>query len=810
MINQTLNNAMVAFSDYGVQTSNHFSNISVTEFLHKLKLLTAGAKDGSHFLRTSLQVDASNKCFPRSNAAASSMANMLILDCDKRVSSNGEIIEGAPDPYDVSQILMTNKIWHVLYGSYSHYTGEKGNRYRIVLFTDQPYTHEQLEPTVEALIALINSGLDSELLANATENLTWSQPWYLPRKPVGSDIKDLYIEYTEGHRIAVRDPISTPTDSKQHKRRIQHSDESISPIHAFNQQYTLADLLIQYGYKKVYISKDHEKWISPNSTSGIAGIAVRGDKFFSHHDDKFNDGYWHDAFDLMRISEGLSESQAIIKAAQNTITPDGRTVDEYNKSTRRDSQTAPSNPIPHAKILNELLSKIPKINFRKAAEVSGDDEKLKRYHYYIIAIEIILDTAKRNHWGMCRNHDFIYLYNGSYWNLLDKETLKSFLGEAAEKMGIDKFYARDFNFRDQLYKQFIAAAHLPKPEQPKDTIFVNLNNGTFEITPTGTRLKPFNCDDFLTYQLPFKFDPDAVYPKFQEYLDKVLPTKALQNILAEYLGYVFIRSSTLKLEQALILFGSGANGKSVFYEVVTRLFGDENIATYSLQTLTNDSGYQRAMIANKLVNYASEINGKLEASIFKQLVSGEPVEARLPYGNPFIMSDYAKLIFNCNELPWDVEHTRAFYRRFLIIPFEVTIPESEQDKELAKKIIDDELSGVFNWVLEGLKRLLKQKRFTDCEAVQEARSQYEKESDSVRLFLDETGYVPCDENPIKLEDIYCEYKRFCLEDGYHSVSKIKFRKRVEGANIKTDRSNTGKVVYVRKSSDSYKRAKWGA
>ena len=96
---------------------------------------------------------------------------------------------------------------------------------------------------------------------------------------------------------------------------------------------------------------------------------------------------------------------------------------------------------------------------------------------------------------------------------------------------------------------------------------------------------------------------------------------------------------------------------------------------------------KRAMIANKLVNYASEINGKVEASIFKQLVSGEPVEARLPYGNPFIMSDYAKLIFNCNDLPRDVEQTEAYFRRFLIIPFNVTIPEHVQDKQLAKKII---------------------------------------------------------------------------------------------------------------------------
>lgn len=239
-------------------------------------------------------------------------------------------------------------------------------------------------------------------------------------------------------------------------------------------------------------------------------------------------------------------------------------------------------------------------------------------------------------------------------------------------------------------------ANLPKPIPQKNAVLINLKNGTFEITPNGIKLNPFDRADFMTYQLAFEYNPDATAPLFESYLDKVLPDKNLQYILAEYLGYVFIHPSVLKLEKTLLLYGTGANGKSVFYEIVRSLLGEQNTSEYSLQNLTNETGYSRAMIANKLVNYASEINGKLEASIFKQLVSGEPVEARLPYGRPFIITHYAKLIFNCNELPKDVEQTEAYFRRFQIIPFEVTIPEAEQDKQLAQKIIVNELSGVFN------------------------------------------------------------------------------------------------------------------
>lgn len=375
-------------------------------------------------------------------------------------------------------------------------------------------------------------------------------------------------------------------------------------------------------------------------------------------------------------------------------------------------------------------------------------------------------------------------------------------------MGIEKFYARDFNFREQLYKQFIAVAHLPKPEQPKDTVFVNLKNGTFEITSNGTRLKTFSSDDFLTYQLPFSYDPNAVCPLFQCYLDKVLPDKQLQMILAEFVGYIFIRTGTLKLEKALLLYGKGANGKSVFYEIIRCLLGEQNTSEYSLQSLTDDKGYQRAMIANKLVNYASEINGKLEANIFKQLVSGEAVEARLPYGNPFIMTEYAKLIFNCNELPRDVEQTPAYFRRFLIIPFNVTIPEHEQDKQLAKKIIETELSGVFNWVLDGLNRLLKQKDFTYSNVIQESRKQYERESDSVKLFLEEESYRASPSESIEMKLLYPAYRCFCIENGYKPVNNLNFRKRLEGSQIVVDRTRVGNVAYLTKNPD-YSKTKWG-
>jgi putative DNA primase/helicase len=300
--------------------------------------------------------------------------------------------------------------------------------------------------------------------------------------------------------------------------------------------------------------------------------------------------------------------------------------------------------------------------------------------------------------------------------------------------------------------------------------------------------------------LPFEYNPQAKAPIFEVYLNRVLPDIERQNILAEYLGFVFIKhgSNQLKEDKALILYGTGANGKSVFFEVVNALLGRNNVSSYSLQELTDDTGYYRAMIANKLVNYASEISSTLQTDKFKKMVSGEPMPARLPYGKPMELTQYAKMIFNVNELPKDVEHTNAYFRRFLIIPFDVTIPEHEQDKNLHTKIIENELSGVFNWVLSGLDRLLKQKRFSKCDAAQKAVEQYRVESDSVQMFLNETEYKISATNEISLKDIFNEYRSYCIEGGFRACSRRTFAERLRNTGYETTRKGYGMAVNAEK------------
>ena len=276
--NKILDKIEVASSYDDVKGKPVYKNINGTQWLAQLKQCPKGIKKGSHWIRTTLNVDQTNQCLGRGNENAASLANILIIDCDKRLGSNGEKVDGAPDPLQVSNILKAYEIAHILHGSYSHYGSEKGNRYRIVLITQTVYKKEQLAPTLESIIARINRGLtalEEDLLANAIENSTWAQGWYYPRQPLGNKVEPLYLEYIAGHLVEVIEPLQLPAINHIPPRQSnQLKSGQISVIDLFNQQKNILDLLVYYGYKQA----SPNRWLSPNSSSGIPGITVKDNR----------------------------------------------------------------------------------------------------------------------------------------------------------------------------------------------------------------------------------------------------------------------------------------------------------------------------------------------------------------------------------------------------------------------------------------------------------------------------------------------------------------------------------------------------
>ena len=450
----------------------------------------------------------------------------------------------------------------------------------------------------------------------------------------------------------------------------------------------------------------------------------------------------------------------------------------------------------HSEILTAILETLDAIDFKAAAGLD-DEEKLSQKHLLVLCVNELLAKVKEQNLDLARKDDFIFAFNGAYWKELNRETIKNFLGNVAERLSVHSLEAQHYKFKNELYNQFLSSAHFEPIEQRSDVVLINLQNGTFEISKDDQRLRDFNAKDFLPYQLPFEFDETATCPIFQAFLDRVLPEKELQYILSEFFGYVFTKG--LKMEKALLLYGSGANGKSVVFDIMNALLGRENISNFSLSNLLEE--HNRALIAYKLLNYGSEINATRTRDEFKNLVSNEPIQARLKYGNSFLMENYAKLTFNCNELPKDLDNLPAYFRRLIIIHFRVTIPEYEQDKTLAGKIISQELPGVFNWIIDGLKRLLKTEKFTESQIVKDTLETYKRESDSVACFIAENSYKPSSENYTLLKNLYADYRAFCVEDGASPLKKSNFKRRLETNGFAIERVTAGNRVYLEVGDD---------
>lgn len=297
--------------------------------------------------------------------------------------------------------------------------------------------------------------------------------------------------------------------------------------------------------------------------------------------------------------------------------------------------------------IKALLLNVTKVNFIEKCEslgwVGGEEDYPKQKHIKVAIVDSLIETAKKHNWHLIFDTGFFYIYNGAYWVALQDPEVKRLLKNAAIKMSYMEIECRDSKFVDSLFQQAVQDGFFSERNFKKQSI-INLLNGSLVLDENGATLKGFDYRDFLTHQLDFSYDRQAVNFLFLKYLLRVVPNEETRRTLQEVAGYLFIKG--LKLEKIFFLFGTGANGKSVFFEILNGVIGYDNISNYSLESLTDDKGYYRAMIKDKIVNYGTDIKlTKIDAAILKTLASGEPVEARLPYRNPFMMTDYAKLIF---------------------------------------------------------------------------------------------------------------------------------------------------------------------
>jgi phage/plasmid primase, P4 family, C-terminal domain len=239
-----------------------------------------------------------------------------------------------------------------------------------------------------------------------------------------------------------------------------------------------------------------------------------------------------------------------------------------------------------------------------------------------------------------------------------------------------------------------------------------------------------------------------------------------------------------------MLYGIPGTGKSVFATMLETFIGGENASSESLQKIEEDK-YRAAKLYGKRVNICSDIpSTKMhKTEVFKKLVSGlDTIDAENKYQDPFKFKNKAKLTFSANKIP-EGPKDPAFYERFCLIEFDNKFRGTDKDdKRLIQKLTTDtELSGFLNAVLEGLKRLYENDKFSYNKTFEETEREYILNSNPVAFFMEECTKIS--DQDIDGTFLYLSYADWSTKHNKSRVSNIEFSRRLNKMGYTNHREN---------------------
>lgn len=251
----------------------------------------------------------------------------------------------------------------------------------------------------------------------------------------------------------------------------------------------------------------------------------------------------------------------------------------------------------------------------------------------------------------------------------------------------------------------------------------------------------FSRDLHVTYMMPYAYGGGDCQ-RWHAFLEEVLPLREEQDCLQEFFGLCFIDRARLSVEKMALFVGSGANGKSVVFDVMKGVLGADRVSYLSPDQLTDYK--QLVTLQGKVVNFAPDVRrGASFDSALKALASSQEVNAWKLYEGSTVIK-CPPLVFALNEMPFFRDVTEAFFRRVLLFGFDVTIPRERQDRTLARTIVSTEASGIFRWMMEGRRRLIANGgAFTECRKMDDSvavlKSKVRGESSPVLSYLESIG-----------------------------------------------------------------------
>lgn len=416
---------------------------------------------------------------------------------------------------------------------------------------------------------------------------------------------------------------------------------------------------------------------------------------------------------------------------------------------------------------------------------------------------------------LCEHHTFITIRhdkNPATYYYDNIEGIYKQQGETKIKLVLDKILGEAY--RSSITKEviervkiktFVESEVITKIDDPYRIVCGNgvINLQTIELEPYSPTPRQFQ-------KIPVEFHYNAECPNFIKFIEEVLPDKDKRNAVQEYIGYALLRNN--RYEKYMLLYGSGANGKTILLNVIKECFGRENISSVKPQLLSNNKDpYATADLEKSLINIAGEISDETirDSSSIKETASPETIRVRNPYETAKNVMPHAKHIWSANKLPKIKDQSDGMWRRILPIEFSSkyvdeheletirdTLPAHLQknvhvkDVNLLDKLTTkEELEGVLAWAVKGYKRLSENGGFSYGGTPHELRLDYNKKADSVSAFFEEVvSEAIVDHSFIPKKELYESYCKYCGYLGVTPSSETAFSihcKKVE--NLREDR-----------------------
>lgn len=341
-----------------------------------------------------------------------------------------------------------------------------------------------------------------------------------------------------------------------------------------------------------------------------------------------------------------------------------------------------------------------------------------------------------------------------------------------------------------------------KEKQFSSVNFIPMANGVFNLETW--ELQEFSPDVITRNKIPVAYMPGAYYDVTDKTFDKLaVNDKKIRAILEEILGYILFRRN--EYAAMFILTGNGSNGKSSYLKIIRKMVGTFNTASLDLKEL--DQRFKTAELFGKLVNIGDDISkGYIkESSVLKKLATGEALNVERKGRDPFDFTNYAKLIFSANEMPRINDYTDGLGRRLQIVPFKAkfSVDDEDYDPFITDKLLSNEsMQYVLNLALAALKRLLKNKKFTQSKAVEKELEKYHEENNPIISFINNED-IEIDRAIVG--DLYLQYKAYCAENGFQAVSNISFSKMIKqmyGYNTRVQRvDGKNKRIFIHEDDD---------